>query len=120
MRLVPVTGRIILVVCARCCRLVFAGTGYSTQGDLDGEPFRAYYCAACVEELGRSLTEEDFLIFRARTTVAQMGAYLKADRASAGILHGFALDASYGNSQPKLWAWLTWSAYERAHDAGEI
>lgn len=66
------------------------------------------------------LTEEDHLIFRARTTVAQMAAYLKADRASANILHGFAVDASSGKSQPKRWAWLTWSAYERARDAGEI
>jgi len=57
-RLEQVTGRPFIVFCLRCETKLWAGdvevtgergTHYPVFADLNGEPFKAYYCAQCAE-----------------------------------------------------------------------
>ena len=54
--LVEVTGRPFIVFCLNCDTKLWAGdveapkgTHYPVFADLNGEPFKAYYCAQCAE-----------------------------------------------------------------------
>lgn len=55
MRLQLVTGRLCFVFCADCGQQTAIGDGASQfrnspgVADLDGEPFKAYYCQPCAE-----------------------------------------------------------------------
>ena len=57
MRLGKVTGRPFIVFCLKCGEKLYGGDvdsespKYPVYADLDGEPFKAYYCAQCAKEV---------------------------------------------------------------------
>lgn len=54
MRLEQVTGRPFIVFCLKCGKKQYAGDVDGQKpvyADMDGEPFKAYYCSECVESL---------------------------------------------------------------------
>lgn len=62
--LVVVTGRPFAVYCAGCNTRAYAGDVDTTDtkhhpvyADLDGEPFKAYYCATCAKVRKHAKTE---------------------------------------------------------------
>ena len=60
MRLQEVTGRPFIVFCLRCDKKQWAGDvdGQTPVfADLNGEPFKAYYCAECAGKLQEASCE---------------------------------------------------------------
>lgn len=62
MNLQPVTGKFCFVFCCKCGEQTAIGDGADQfrrspgKADLDGEPFKAYYCSACYAWHGTATT----------------------------------------------------------------
>jgi hypothetical protein len=50
MKLVKVTGREFIIDCVKCGAKLYAGDGHDIYADIEGKPFKDYYCKTCANK----------------------------------------------------------------------